>query len=211
MDRQTMIEVAYFGLGTVPASNNPVPPGHPVEKTGYPEIPYDVEKGRQLFGEVGVTELKFIAPAINPEWKPISEVLERSFNEAGLKLTIELVEVNEWLKLVAVGNTYPGVITTNIYVTGWDPALFLRPYQTGVNRHNYSNLQLDEVLTRGKREMDPEARKAVYGEAQDILVADHPTANIAHWKWSHGVNKKVQGIRVLYSGHLDYREAWIES
>jgi peptide/nickel transport system substrate-binding protein len=210
MDRETMLEVAYFGLGTVPPSNNPVPPGHPVEKTGYPEFPYDVEKGKALFAEVGVTELKFIAPAVNPEWKPISEVLERSFSEAGIKLTIELVEVNEWLTLVAVGNTWPGVITTNIYLTGWDPALMLRPYQTGVNRHNYSNPALDDALTRGKREMDPEARIGVYGEAQDIILADLPTAVIAHWKWSHGVHSKVQGLRVLYSGHLDYREAWID-
>jgi peptide/nickel transport system substrate-binding protein len=210
MDRQTMLNVAYFGLGTVPGGNNVVPPGHPIEKTGYPDFPYDVKKGKELFGALGVKELKFVAPAINPEWKPISEVLERGFNEAGMKLTIELVEVNEWLKLVAIGNKWPGVITTNIYLPGWDPALIMRSYETGNNRHNYGSKELDDVLTRGKREMDAAKRKEIYGQAQDMLAKDLPTANIAHWKWSHGAHKKVQSLQVRYDGHLEYRDAWVQ-
>jgi peptide/nickel transport system substrate-binding protein len=210
MDRKTMLEVAYFDLGTVPPSNNPVPPGHPVEKTGYPEIPYDVSKGKELFGALGVKELKFVAPAINPEWKPISEVMERSFNEAGVKLTIELVEVNEWLKLVAIGNTWPGVITTNIYLPGWDPGLMLRTWETGNNRHNYSSKELDDALTSGKREMDAAKRKEAYGRAQDVLIKDLPTAHIAHWQFLHAAHKKVKDLVVRYDGRLEYRDTWIE-
>ena len=211
MDRKTFLEVAYFGLGTVPESNNPVPPAHPFEKTGFPPIPYDIKKGQELFSALGVTELAFKAPAVNPEWKPISEVLERSFNAAGIKLTIELQEVNEWLKLVAIGNKWPGVITTNIYLPGWEPALMLRSWETGNNRHNYSNKDLDDLLTRGKREMDPAKRKDIYGQAQDTLIKDLPTAQIAHWKWSHGAHKKMKGMFVRYDGFLEWRDAWIDA
>jgi peptide/nickel transport system substrate-binding protein len=87
----------------------------------------------------------------------------------------------------------------------------LRSWETGNNRHNYSNKELDDLLTRGKREMDPAKRKDIYGQAQDTLIKDLPTAQIAHWKWSHGAHKKMKGMFVRYDGFLEWRDAWIDA
>jgi ABC-type oligopeptide transport system substrate-binding subunit len=98
--------------------------------------------------------------------------------------------------------------------TGWiadypDPENFLDVlFHSGSpeNHTGYANERVDQLLERARTESDPDARLALYGEIERILVNDSPWIPLTHDVEYWLTKPYVQGM--IYTGmqvpHLKY-------
>jgi peptide/nickel transport system substrate-binding protein len=78
-----------------------------------------------------------------------------------------------------------------------DPFPFWHSTQTvnpGLNLSSYNNSSLDALLETVRRELDPEARKNLLAEAQDLLLQDVPAIFLYDLDYQYVVSKEVKGI-----------------
>ena len=217
MDREAMVQAAYFGRAIPCKDNQPLPPGHWAHNPDLEEYPYDLEKAKQLFAEAGVHEgdtLIFKAPAVNPEWKPISEILERSLNEIGIGFDIELQELSAWLDLVIEPVGYTDMMfTTNIWSPQYDPSDLMKLLSSDASSAKlmgYSNAELDELIKKGRQVAGVEERSPIYHRAMEILHGDSAWLVIAFWGWTHAVWDYVKEVWIDHGGDPFYENAWLD-
>jgi peptide/nickel transport system substrate-binding protein len=218
LDKEAINEAGYFGLANPRLNNNLVAPGSWAENTDIPDIPRDPATAKQLFETAGVTELKFLGYNETPQFKPISQVMERNLNEIGIKLTLEFTDLTTWFARIKLGTQDPwgdgndgNAFTVNISVTPPEPAIPLAAW--GCRTHfgsHYCNEELAAAAAAGGQAFEVEARKVEYFKYQDIWQRDVPAVVTCARAFTHAGLTKVHG---LYDddGALNYRVAWIES
>jgi len=71
--------------------------------------------------------------------------------------------------------------------TMWDS----KQHGPGFNSFDYKNPTVDMLLEQGTHTLDPEKRKAIYTDMQNVLLADLPAVVMDFGKGIYGVNKRV--------------------
>ncbi|MBT9136910.1 MAG: Oligopeptide-binding protein AppA [Firmicutes bacterium] len=86
----------------------------------------------------------------------------------------------------------------------------------GDNRSHWSHPRVDELLEMGRREMDPEKRRLIYWEVQEIVAEEAVLIKQTFWHWFNSWCVSVKGLpspeTVLASSWIfrDIRKLWIE-
>ena len=152
---------------------------------------YDVEKANRLLDEAGYPrgddgvrfEMKvlYIAPPHEPDVQIVlGEYLGVALKEVGIKVVQESMPgAAAWSKRMADWSHETSIILAGDKV---DPAIGIgRLYrcdniknQAYTNTSGYCNPALDELFVQGAKEADFEKRKAIYSEAQRILLEEMP-------------------------------------
>lgn len=161
--------------------------------------PYDIEKARELLEEAGYPHGFETSIYINdnPERRHIAKLIEQQLSEVGIDVEVEILEWGQFLDGSANGDF-------DMFVLGWvtvtgDPdyglySLF-HSSQFGHrgNRNFYANERVDELLDKGRAEIDPEKRKEYYLEAQEIIRDEAP------WVFAW-IDQNIDGIRSNVKG-----------
>lgn len=94
----------------------------------------------------------------------IANLCSRMLKEAGVDMEIVVVTKFEWDK------GYNGFLSG--YAAQFDPDMVYANYVTGAsdNTMQYSNAEVDRLLTAGRHETDPEKRKALYQEFETVYA-----------------------------------------
>ena len=74
----------------------------------------------------------------------------------------------------------------------------------GRNYVQYSNKEVDDLFEQGKRELDPEKRKEIYGKIHEILWEDQPYTWLFFRNAYFGFSKKLRGYYVSPRGPYSY-------
>ncbi len=217
LDKDAINEAGYFGLANARLNNNLIAPGSWAENTDLPDIPRDPTTAKQLFEAAGVTELKFLGYNETPQFRPISQVMERNLDEIGIKLTLEFTDLTTWFSRIKLGTQDPwgdgndgNAFTVNISVNPPEPAIPLAAW--GCRTHfgsHFCDEELAAAAVAAGRVFDTEARKAEFFTYQDIWQRDIPAVITCARAFTHASLTKVHG---LYDddGALNYTVAWIE-
>ncbi|WP_064800304.1 MULTISPECIES: ABC transporter substrate-binding protein [unclassified Rhizobium] len=169
IDRQTVIDGAWSGLGTPIGSHyTPNDPGYQ-DMTGV--LPYDVEKAKALLAEAGYPNgFTFTIKSPQMAYAPRSaQVMQAMFAEIGVTMKIEPTEFPaKWVQDVMKDRNFDMTIVAHaepldIDIYARDPYYF-----------NYRNPAFDALMKKVQETADPAAQNAVYGEAQKILAEDVP-------------------------------------
>jgi peptide/nickel transport system substrate-binding protein len=72
----------------------------------------------------------------------------------------------------------------------------------GGNRMRYRREEVDRLLDAGRRELDREKRKAIYGELQRVLARDLPVVSLWHEDNVAAMRREVQGFEILPTAQL---------
>jgi peptide/nickel transport system substrate-binding protein len=64
----------------------------------------------------------------------------------------------------------------------------------GNNFSQFRNERVDELLDQGLVETDAEARKAIYGEIQQIVAEEVPFLFMMYWDWFNIFSLRVEGL-----------------
>jgi peptide/nickel transport system substrate-binding protein len=218
LDKQAMVDAGYFGKADPRWNNNIVPPGSWAEKPGIPDIKRDPAKAKQLFEQAGVKTIKFLGYTVTPQFRPISQVMERNLAEAGVALTLDFTDLTTWLARIKVGSQSEAWgngdegngYAVNISVNPPEPGMPLAMW--GCHTHFGSHF-CDEELAKAARDgassSDLTKRKEAYARYQDIWQKDVPAVINGVRAFTHASIKKVHGL-ADDDGALNYRYAWME-
>jgi peptide/nickel transport system substrate-binding protein len=90
--------------------------------------------------------------------------------------------------------------------TGTDPDTSDNLWVTGENRNygEYSNPEIDRLFEEGRREFDPEKRKAVYRKIHRILWEDQPYTWLYVRNSFYGFSKELRGYNFSPRGPYSY-------
>jgi peptide/nickel transport system substrate-binding protein len=176
IDKDLIVSLVFFGL--TERADGPVPPTLWAYNPAVEEVySYDPERARELLAEAGYgdgfsTSLQFSGRWQEPSY---TQVVQNMLAEIGVR--VELVQ-REW------GSHLDDLFAGNIdgmYVLAWTPVwdpdqVMYRSFLTdnSFNWGGYSNPRVDELLEAGRNVLDEAERKAIYDEAQLLVVQDAP-------------------------------------
>ena len=146
-----------------------------------------------------------------------AQVLQQQLAKIGIRIEIKVVSFPTQLTITKRRGT------TAMSPQGWsqdypDPSDFFEPiFSTSAindedsnNYSFYSNPKLDDLIDRGRRELDPKRRKAIYDEADAIVCRDAPWAMEYQYRY-YGVHQPyVRGLRWSAVWPNYVRDVWLD-
>lgn len=209
INKEEVINGVYDGFGV--AGEGPLAP----KVFGYSEdikgIGYDVEEAKKLMEEAGYGD-GFEASLWtndNPQRIDTAIILQNALKELNVDLKIEQMEFGTYLEELKTGKH-------DMFILGWtnplidaDNGLYSLFHSTSMgvppNAMWYGNDKVDELLDKGRQEMDEEKRLALYKEAQEQIVEDAPMIFLDYQVYLTAVSNKITGFRIDSGGiyHLE--------
>ncbi len=189
IDRQTVIDGAWSGLGTAIGSHyTPNDPGYQ-DMTGV--LPYNVEKAKALLTEAGYPNgFTFTIKSPQMAYAPRSaQVMQAMLAEIGVTVNIEPTEFPaKWVKDVMTSRDYDMTIVAHaepmdIDIYSRDPYYF-----------NYKNPAFNDLMKKVQETADPSEQAKIYGEAQKILAEDVPALYLFVMPKLGVWDKKLKGL-----------------
>ncbi|MFD2369592.1 peptide ABC transporter substrate-binding protein [Brevibacillus sp. GCM10020057] len=212
IDRQSLID-NVLQSGQLPATGA-VPPSMALKQDGYFKD-NDIETAKKLLEEgmkeEGLTKLPPITLSYNTSeaHKKIAEAIQDQWKKnLGVDVKLENKEWKVYLEDLHQGNFQIGRM-------GWlgdfnDPINFLELYKDkkgGNNDTNWENPKYKELLNQSALEKDPEKRKAILAQAEQILMDEMPIMPIYFYTDSWVQSDKVTGVVIDGLGSVDYKYA----
>jgi peptide/nickel transport system substrate-binding protein len=172
---------------------------------------YDPEKARQLLDQAGYTAGKDGMRGLRFEFKTsaegarIGEIFQAMLHRVGIELTIRTLEFATYYADIQAGNFD---LTSLQWVGINDPNQYYRVFDSnktpprGENRGYYSNPDMDRLVEAGKTSVDPEARKKIYAQVQQLAAEELPYVSL--W-WVDNVavmNRRLVGFEAYPNGSL---------
>lgn len=178
VDRDALNSIANEGLGEIVYyPGGPDYSGQPgVKGSGYQ---YDPDRARELVKQAGAEGLSFTISLENSGClAELATALQSQFREIGLNASVDILEVNAYLKDVYSEGNYDMFISfttakTKDMDTVWTNLFHTDNIGQG-NSARYSNNQMDQIIEEARGETDPEARKELYAQGVKIFDEDIP-------------------------------------
>ncbi|WP_301171333.1 glutathione ABC transporter substrate-binding protein [Brevibacillus nitrificans] len=214
IDKEAIIQGVYNNVGKVAVSSlGPKVIGYsPNLKT--PD--YDLNKAKQLLAEAGYANGFKATVYLNDNKARINvaEVLQSQLKGIGIDLQIQVMEFGAYLDLAAKGQA-------QMFISGWGNATGDADYNQynlfhstskGVpgNHSFYANPKVDELIEAGRKEKDPQKRKEIYEQAQQIEIEEVPLIPYRSSENLAAIAKNVQGITISPSGYVEINDVTIQ-
>ncbi|MEL7125375.1 MAG: ABC transporter substrate-binding protein [Pseudomonadota bacterium] len=208
IDRQGIVDAALSGVGGVPAGTI-----FPEGKGWAADIPatYDPAKAEALLAEAGAVkeggtwmldgaplEIDIVTYASRAALPPTAELTQAFLAAIGVKATITVGEWGASNDAIAAGEA-------DLFLQAWvttpqgDPGAVLETLlksDGGSNAGGFANARLDELLDQGRLTFDHDARKAIYDEVQQIIVAEAAMIPVFHVSQTNVGVPGLTGYRV---------------
>jgi peptide/nickel transport system substrate-binding protein len=185
IDREGVIRHLLKDLGT-PASGLLSPLNWAYEEA-VDSWPHDPERAKQLLDDAGFPDpdgdgprarfkLSFKTTNIDLR-RRIAETFKEQLQAVGIELEIRSYEWGTFYSDVKKGNFH---LFSLAWVGITDPDIYYQIYHSasvppdGDNRGRYANPELDVLLERGRRAIDINERRVIYGAVQRIVARDLP-------------------------------------
>lgn len=202
-DRSAIVRAVCFGYCT-PATTF-LPMTTPYFNKNAKGYTLDLAKARQLLKESGVKTpltLKILFRSGDAVYQTTAVALKAMWAKIGVNLELEPLD------RAAATQRYRAN-QFQIYVTGWtndipDPSQ-LGAYELGYTESQsyhsgYQSKEMDDLLSRGLREMDLGKRREIYYKVQDLALRDSPLIWLYYAPYTIALNKKMSGFVQMATG-----------
>ncbi len=209
-DRENYTKVMNLDAGTPDWMQ-----GWPTTWPGYdaslgPVYKFDPDKAAALVKEAGFpngVEI-LLTHDNNTTKRKQAELLQGMWGKAGIKVTLEALEVVAARQKMKAGN---------FEMHQWDnspspdPAYASRMFVSDGSAQliNYNNADVDKCFADGEREMDQAKRGEIYKKCQKIVQEDGQIAGINRADTLQVFRKEVQGVKIRFS-IADVTEIWLD-
>lgn len=208
IDRRAIIEQLLRGTAR-PASGMLAPENWAYEPA-VRRYPYDPAAARRLLEEAGYPDHagrpRFtLSYKTTPEGQRLAEALQAMLRRVGIGLEIRSLEWATFYSDVQHGNfdlaslAWVGINDPHHYYMVF--ASHMTPPR-GLNRGYYSNARMDELVEAGDATIDPERRRLIYRQVQQLAADDLPYLSL--W-WLDNVavmNRRLAGFEPYPNGSL---------
>lgn len=171
IDRQQMVDLITFGYG-VPGNDNPVPPTWPAAYTHYAPK-QDIEQAKQLLAEAGYPDgidVELYGSDIGTGIMQMSEAFQQMAAQAGIRVQIINTPADSYWDTAYMKHPF--------FLSSWTirpPAeglayTYTYPADSGLNETHWFRDDFNKIVADARREMDPDKRASLLGEAQKLLA-----------------------------------------
>jgi peptide/nickel transport system substrate-binding protein len=230
IDRQQAIDDIFNGAAVV-ADTNLSPALSFWHNPDTKKYPYDPDQAAALLDEAGWTlgddgvrekdgeKLSFTCTIITGDQarRPEAELVQQFLNEVGIDMQLEEAPVASILEGMRNGTLECSLYNWTYGGGGGsgDPESSETLLSNGgSNFSQFRNERVDELMKNGLTEPDPDKRKVMYDEVQDIITEEVPFIYMMYWDWFNVFNSRVKGLpESALNGSNLYRKAhewWIE-
>ncbi|HST41119.1 MAG TPA: ABC transporter substrate-binding protein [Conexibacter sp.] len=212
VDREAVLESAYYGLGDLAPTNNPLSTNNPFYGGELTDYSYDLEKARSLFAEAGINAGDTITwwgtAGANAEWTTAAEILQASLKEIGIELKIENREVATWAdKFYPAGKRFPNFIVPNLASFPPSPADAFGFYREGRCECNWKSPEFERAYEAAMAEPDEAAALEKWGTVQEIVNREVPLIIPLQAKLVASLRSNVDGVWMEGGGQLHLEQA----
>lgn len=213
VDRQQILDAAYYGQGELSPTNNPLGTSNPwFSADGLTDYSYDLDKAKALFAEAGVKEGDTLTwwgiGGAYPEWQTSAQILQDSLKQIGINLKIENNDIATWVDaFYPAGKSYPGLIVPNFQSTPVEPAFSINFLLKGRCECNWDDAQFASAYTTAIGEADEAKRHQDWAEVQKIVNEQVPVIVPLQSNVATAVSKKITGVWVEGGGQLHLETA----
>ncbi|QGY41506.1 peptide-binding protein [Pseudodesulfovibrio cashew] len=226
IDRDEIVKGVLYGLGE--AANGPYKPGTWQYNDAVKPRPYDPEKAKALLAEAGWTDsdgdgvldkdgvpfrFTILTNQGNTQRIKAGVIIQQRLAGIGIRVKLRTVEWAAFIKEFVDKGRFDALIL------GWnilqDPDIFSVWHSSmavdgGLNFTRYKNNELDSLLERGRRMVDPVKRKPIYDRVQEILHDEVPYSFLYVPKSLPIVQARVQNIKAAPAGiGYNFTKWWI--
>ena len=208
VDNSVVLQLGYGGRGTV-GENHHVSPIHP-EYAELPKKQRDVEGAKKLLEEAGQIDFEHDLITVEDDWqKNTGDAIAAQLREAGIKVKRTVLPGstfwNDWTK-------YPYSMTI-WYMRPLAVQVLALGYRTGEawNESGYSNPEFDAKLNEALALVDPDKRREVMKEVEQILQ-DSGVIIQPYWQslYCH-MAKAVKDHGIHPTFQMDLQKVWLET
>lgn len=185
IDKKFILNAIMLGLSE--DAKTAIHPGSPLYNADVNGYDLDLDKANALLDEAGYergadgTRFSLSIDYGSPSLKPQAEFTKAALAKVGIKVRVNaLVDFPTWAQKISTHDfdmTWDSVFNWGDPVIGVHRTYSSDNIKTGViwsNTQQYSNPKIDELMEQAGQEIDPEKRKALYDEFQEILAEDLP-------------------------------------
>ncbi|SDI63302.1 peptide ABC transporter substrate-binding protein [Salipiger marinus] len=214
LDRASIIDVLYYGLPK--ATETFMPPQSMYYHDGLPSQEFNLDRAREILDEAGwmpgsdgVREkdgvrLEFTNSTTTGAHlrEQTQQFVQQTFAEIGVRMNIENMPAAVMWGDHWVLSQFDTVMVGITYLIAADPDVTNRFHTdaiaaqggNGSNTGQYSNPEVDALLEKGARTFDPEERKAIYREAQEIIRGELPFLPLFSYTQVYGRKAGLEGF-----------------
>src|SRR5215216_5629353 len=202
-------------IAEVVASGHYTPGAGPIAPTllGYdPSLadryPYDPEKAKSLVAESGLSDISFdLYNRANSFWPLLGQLIQSDLAAVGITVNLQSLEDAEFFDRVNTGEV-------QAFLNDWtwdngdpDNVMFsLFTHERAVTRLGYKNERVNELNLEAQVTADPDARAALYAEAQKLILDDAIMVVLGYPEKAIGAQATVQNLVVSPVGSVVLRE-----
>ncbi|MCL2899089.1 ABC transporter substrate-binding protein [Brenneria tiliae] len=224
INRDIVLQVAYFGLGKV--STSPIAPGiteyHDASPSPYA---FDIERANALLDEAGYRRgadgVRFkVALDYNPiaeDLRKTAEYLRSSLAKIGIGVTLRSQDLSTFVRRVYTNRDF--AFTVNGHSNLFDPTVgvqriyWSKNFRKGVpfsNASHYHNPEVDRLLETAQTENDPARRVQQFQRFQQIVGQELPDVSLVSPEFITIYNRRVHDHSVTADGvEGNLAEVWL--
>ncbi|HVT13827.1 MAG TPA: ABC transporter substrate-binding protein [Fimbriimonadaceae bacterium] len=189
-----------------------LPPGVFAYREKAAVYPFDVKQAQQLMAQAGYPggkgfpELKIAFRGEQTDVQLVAEsVASQLHNNLGISVGQDPME---WGAYLDRNNRKKNAFFHMRWAADYlDPQDFISLFFTSTGNENkifYNNPKVDELCAKADSDLNPDERKQLYAQAEDIVLQDAPIIPIYFQRDAELISPRVKGLRNSLFGHLPH-------
>ena len=184
IDRNFILKAIMFG--TSEEANTGIHPGSPFYNPDVATYPLDLDKANSLLDEAGFAKgsdgirfkvnIDFGWPGVKPQVEYVRAALKKVGIDVHVRASADFPTWAKKMGTMAFDMSWDTVFNWGDPVIGVHRTYLTSNIAKGVwsNTQGYSNAKVDSILDEASKETDPDKRKRLYAEFQQIVSQDVP-------------------------------------
>lgn len=167
IDKEAIVNGAFFGLGTVIGSH--MSPSEPYFIDLADTYPYDPERARELLAEAGYADgftVQFELPEPYNTERRTGEVIAQQLAQVGITAELSVVEWTTWINRILLGGDY------DMTIIGHSEPRDVFMYADPDYYYHYDNPRIGELLAEAEAAPTEEESNAAFQEIATIIAED---------------------------------------
>jgi peptide/nickel transport system substrate-binding protein len=207
IDKKRVVDVVWPGRGVV--AEGPIPSTSWAFDERFRGVGFDLPRAKQLLAEAGHPdgfEMNVLLSEAEELRREIALIIDM-LKQVNITVKVTVVDFPTLLDRLLKANY-------DVLRVGWttnpepDSLLYSPFHSSAIGGFNFTKLRnsrVDELLDRGRRILDRNARIPIYREVQRIVVDDAPMVFVFHEKRVYATRKAVQGFNAHVSGWIQVK------
>lgn len=218
IDREEIIEQKFSGMARL--ATGLLAPDHWAYQPDVRRYPYDPELASRLLDQAGYPTPADGSPRFRLQFKVSSDKFRRSvatliahqLAQVGIAVEVQAYEWGTFFGDVRSGNfemaslQWPSVIEPDLYRWIFHSSFIPSAENDarGANRGAYVNPEIDRLIERGRRTLERDERREIYGRIQQILAEELPYVSLWHEDNFTVTRRSVQGYQMTPNARFRY-------